>query len=374
MNTNQIYTVVNEINSQTMGEQAIRAVDTNSFVAMGQQVLSSSVYTEAFINTLVQRIGRTIIQARAYTSKLSDLAFTDIEWGAIMQKIKVDMPSAVEDKSVDLVDGQSVDQWIIAKPQAHQKFFVIRSPYDFYVTIQTRWLKEAFLNETTMNSFIGAVFTECRNKMELSQENLARMCIANFIANVGESQTIHLLTNYTTATGDSSVTADTALTTPAFLRYAIAQLKYYSIRLEEMSTLYNKEGITRFTPLNKQRVATRADFKIALETEVEYAAYHENYLKVASDVSVAYWQNAQTPNSIIIQGDPEEGSEEPTTIEVDNILALIHDRDALGTFRKETEVLTTPVNARGAYYNTFWHCNDARFNDMSENGLLFLLD
>ena len=50
------------------------------------------------------------------------------------------------------------------------------------------------------------------------------------------------------------------------------------------------------------------------------------------------------------------------------------DHDAMGTFREEETVLTTPVNARAAYYNTFWHERPLWFNDMGENGIVFFLD
>lgn len=368
METVQLYDIVNDINSQTMGDSAIKAVDTASFIAMGQQVIDSTVNTEAFIKTLVQRIGRSIISFRRYESKLADMAFTDIEWGAILQKIKVEMPQAVADASVELVDGESIDPYIVTKPVAHQKFFVVRSPYDFKITTQYRWLKEAFLSEGAMMSFIGAVNGECQNALELSQENLARLCMNNFIANLGASQQIHLLTLYEAATGDDTLTADTALTSEKFLRFAVAQIKLKMIQMEMMSTVFNKEGFQRHTPRTDQRFVVRADFQLAMETQVEYAAFHDEYVRLEDFIKVPYWQSEQTPNDIII-----EGGEDPD-IEVNDIVAFLHDRDALGTFRKETEVLTTPVNARGAYWNTFYHTNDARFNDMSENGVVFLLD
>ena len=67
MDTNQIYSIVNAVCQETMGESALVATDTASLVAMGNAVLSSSTNTEAFIDTLVQRIGRTMI---SYSSQL----------------------------------------------------------------------------------------------------------------------------------------------------------------------------------------------------------------------------------------------------------------------------------------------------------------
>ena len=89
MTTEQIYTVVNGAAAQALGTGAIAAVDTASFVSLGNSVLSSSVNTEAFLNTLAQRIGRTIISYREYKNKFRDMVLNDFEYGAILQKIKV---------------------------------------------------------------------------------------------------------------------------------------------------------------------------------------------------------------------------------------------------------------------------------------------
>ena len=62
METNQIYELVNDVAQQTMGESALTASDTASLVAMGNAILSSSTNTEAFIDTLVQRIGKIILK------------------------------------------------------------------------------------------------------------------------------------------------------------------------------------------------------------------------------------------------------------------------------------------------------------------------
>ncbi|MBQ1457667.1 MAG: hypothetical protein IIZ20_04120, partial [Butyrivibrio sp.] len=66
MNTEQIYGLVNSVVDQAIGDSGIVAVDTSSLVSLGNVVLSSSTNTEAFLNTLAQRIGKTIIRYRMY--------------------------------------------------------------------------------------------------------------------------------------------------------------------------------------------------------------------------------------------------------------------------------------------------------------------
>ena len=56
------------------------------------------------------------------------------------------------------------------------------------------------------------------------------------------------------------------------------------------------------------------------------------------------------------------------------VIAVIHDRDAFGIYQIDETVLTTPVNAAGAYYNQFWHEKQGRFVDTSENLVIFTLN
>ena len=374
MDTNQIYELVNDVAQQTMGESALQASDTASLVAMGNAVLSSSSNTEAFIDTLVQRIGRTMISYRPYKSQLGLMAVSDMTMGAIMQKIKVKMPSAVEDVTTQLIDGQSIDQYIVSKPKATQKLFVKRTPYTFYITIQKKWLREAFTSETAMGSFISAIYGEVENALELSQENLARLCMANFMATISTStnRVINLVTEYNTLKS-ASLDEDNALLDEGFLRYALGRMNNISKKMKTMSVLYNDGSETRHSPEGDQRFVSLVDFQTALETQVQWAAFHEQYVKKQNGIEVPYWQAAQSPMDIdlIIEGDDGE-QEESTTLS--NIVAFIHDRDALGTYRKEVEVATTPLNARGMYTNQFWHMNDLYFNDISENGVIFTLN
>ena len=125
METNQIYGLINSLAQQSMGESAITVTDTASLVSLGNAVLSSNTNTDAFTNVLVQRIARTIVSYRAYRNQLGNLAKSNIEWGAIVQKLKVAMPKATEDETYNLVDGQSVDMFKVSKPKTKQKFFQI---------------------------------------------------------------------------------------------------------------------------------------------------------------------------------------------------------------------------------------------------------
>ena len=369
MTTEQIYTVVNSAASQALGTGAIAAIDTASFVSLGNAVLSSSVNTEAFLNTLAQRIGRTIISYREYKNKLRNLVLNDFEYGAILQKIKIAMPTAEEDESYDLTDGQSVDHYKVSKPVVTQKLFVTRTPYQFKITIQREHLKEAFLSEPAMGGFLAAVFGEVRNAIEYALENLGRGCYANYITEVaGTSREIKLVTEFNSLGG--SVTAATALSNKDFLNYAFRRINEHIDYFQDMSTLFNDGSATRHTPKADIRIKLLSQFVRAAETVTQYAAFHNSLVDVDGVYDpVSYWQSAQSRAQVIAK---KASDDESTT--VSNIVGVMHDRDALGIYQINETVATTPINAAGLYYNQYYHERQLWFNDLSENFVIFTLN
>lgn len=380
MEVNQIYELANSIAEQSIGRSAIKVTDTASLVALGQQVLSSRDNVENFTNLLILRIGRTIISYRDYSNSLAPIMMDNMQWGAIVQKLDGEMPDFMEDEAWNLEDGKSVDMYIVRKPKLYQKFFAKRTPYSCMLTIWKKNLRDAFLNEAAMASFVNSLYGRVRNKLELTVENLSKLTIDNFIAliannTIAPAQTIHLLTEY-------NAIADTTLTDPmkalynnSFLRFGIGKFLLASKNLKTMSTLYNSDGRERFTPANKQILVMNNQFDVNLATQVQYAAYNESKVSMNASMTVPFWQSPDEPFQIKLNvKDGGEEDDTPTEVTVNNVLGVLFDRDALGTFRKETEVETTPLNARGLYTNTFWHEDQMWFNDVSENGIVFLLD
>ena len=372
MTTEQIYTLVNEVNAEAFGSNALSVVDTSSLISLGNTVLSSSTNTEAFLNTLAMRIGRTILRFRDYRNKLGDMVLNDFEYGAILQKIKVVMPQAEADERYGLTDGQSVDHYVVAKPVVDQKLFVTRTPYQFHITIQRSTLKEAFLSESAMGAFIGVVFGEVRNALEVSLENLGRVTLATAIAECDNTtRTIDLRTMFNTAYS-ASYSVEDFVATPDCMRFAMKVINNVIDSMQDMSVLYNNGSFETFTPKEDMRCKMISLFKRALETSVEYAAFHDQFVRPDIDVTtINYWQASQPGSQLSVDiTRPSDG----TTVQVDNVVAIIHDRDAFGVYKIDEEVLTSPVNAAGSYYNTYWHEQQLRFIDLSENFVVFTLN
>lgn len=378
MNTNQIYTILNDVVAQGVGAAAIAAVNNQNLVSLGNAVLSSTTNTEAFLNALLQRIGRTIIRYRKYENKLRGMILDDFEYGAIVQKIRIAMPDAEEDQSFGLVDGQSVDHYEVANPDVQQKLFVSRTPYQYKVTIQRKHLKEAFLSEDAMGRFIAGIFGEVRNAIDLGLERLARNAFNNMIAEsygataaAPKQNVVNLGTLYRAINANAPATAEGLMNDNDFLRFAVSTINTRIDMLQEMSVLNTPDAnaLPTFTPKDRMHVYIMSGFKRRLETVVQYAAFNEMLVDVAGNDTLTYLQSTQSPYSINVTR-----ASDGTSIAVDNIIGLVYDRDACGAYKWDEEVQTTPINAAGLYYNTYYHLQQLWFNDLSENFVVFTLN
>lgn len=369
MAVNQIYSIVNSVNSQTMGVTNLTVVDEQGLISLGQTVLSTNGLADTWLNSLAQRIGRTIISFREYKSKYSDMVLDSLQWGNIVQKIKVSMPEATEDESYSLVDGQSIDMYKVSNPKVTQSFFTTETPYQFFVTIKRTQLEEAFTSERAMNGFIGAIYGEVQNAIELSLEGLARNCLNNFIGERFASGkcTYNLLSMYNTET-NKTLTVNTCKHDKDFLAYCVSRIKLISNYMENMSTLYNDGTQTRHTPKSLQHLRVLEDFESRLETVVQYQAFRDGYVKLENYHTTSFWQSVKDPSSINIKI-----ASKGTSIQRPNILAVLYDRDSLGIFKKDSWNSTTPFNSAGGYYNTYYHHKELYFNDLSENFIVFYI-
>jgi hypothetical protein len=368
MAVKQIYDIVNSVNKQTMGLTDLTVVDEQGLISLGQTVLTTNGLADTWLNSLAQRIGRTIISFREYKSKYSDMVLDSMQWGNVVQKIKVSMPEATEDESYNLVEGQSVDMYKVANPKVEQSFFTSETPYQFFVTVKRTQLEEAFISETSMNGFIGAIYGEVQNAIELSLESLARNCINNFIGEkINATKQINLLTMYNTET-NKTLTVDTCLHDKEFLAYCVSRINLYSKYMENMSTEYNDGTQTRHTPKSLQHLRVLEDFESRLETVVQYQAFRDNYVKLNNYHTTSFWQSIKKPSEINV-----EISSDGTAVNYSGIVAVLYDRDALGLYKKDSWNSTTPFNSAGGYYNTYYHHKELYFNDLSENFVVFVI-
>lgn len=369
----QIYDIVNSVSSQAFGSTALTVVDEQGLVALGNTVLSSSTNTENFLNVLAQRIGKTIIDDRKYESMFKGLIKGKLEWGNIVQKIKFGLMTAEADESYGLTDGNSVDQWKVKKPIVKQSLFTSDTPWQIHVSIQDAHLAEAFTSAEAMGSFIQGILTAFQNSIETAVENLGRTATCNLIAELmGTTREIKLVTLYNTAKGltdSAKLTAATARYNEDFLRFAVAEINKISSKFQSMTKgVFNDGSVETHTPKANQSMYVTTDFESLLETQMQYAAFHDGYVKLDKFVEVAFWQSIKNPEAINVKKASSGAAVNKT-----DIVGLLFDDNACGIYQALNKTITSPVNAAGLYYNLYYHSRNLYFNDLAFNAVVFTL-
>lgn len=382
----QIYTIVNEVANQAMGGTNLEVIDNRGLIALGNTVLGSIDTANNFINALTDRIGRTIVSFRAYHSHFPDFERDAIEWGNILQKLKIGMPEAESDDSYNLKDGTSVDQYKINKAKVNQMLFSSETPWQTHITVHLDELEKAFVDSTAMGTFISGMFGEVQNRIELAMENLSMECVNNYIAELikrkssNPNRVFNLVTLYKDATGvDHTTEPLSALDDEEFLKFTVRTINRISSTMEYMTkgVFNNAEGTgevyTRHTPKSEQRMMLFIDMVNALKTNINSKAF--NMEQVAINIpfqTVPFWQSIKEPAGLKVTP-ASEGTGITAPIEQSEVMGILYDREAMGTFKKKYSSLTSPINAAGKYYNVFYHMITMYYNDLTENAVVFLL-
>ena len=373
----QIYTLVNETAKESMGEKAIAVKDVSSLIALGDSVLSSASDTENFLNTLVDRIARTVFSVRRYETDTEGMVRHPFEFGCIVQKIYVDMPEAKQNNSWEIgKEGYTPVFAPVIKPTAKQKLFKGITTWEVDVTIPDYMLRTAFLNETSMATFIDAIFTAMDNMITLALENNANLTRASFIARKLKGGkpcgAINLLHEYNTLTS-ASLTVEGAMMNAEFLAWASRAINLWVKRMSKMSVLFNEEGYKRHTPKDKIVVNLLQDFTSACDTFLGANTFHDELVKLPMYDSVAYWQGAGESFDFDDTSAINIKIDESNTITKKGIIGIIYDYEAMGVTLNERRS-TSERNNHDEYTNYYNKANIGYFNDMSENGIVFYLE
>ena len=122
MGIEQAYLLIKELHEQATGQKLAANVDATNFVSVAQATLQAG--NEPVLNALSQVLTKSLIAVRGYNSKFGELEYTNDRWGGITRKISFADTDAVLNVEFQLVDGNSVDQYTIKKPNVLETRYV----------------------------------------------------------------------------------------------------------------------------------------------------------------------------------------------------------------------------------------------------------
>lgn len=382
---NQLSTVLNSIVAQATGKNPLAITNTSEFISVAQTALKTGY--DPLLQSISQVLSRTIFSTRPYYRKFGGIQVDNQKWGNITRKLNISDKDWENDVRFELVDGESVDMYKVNKPNILQTNFYGANVYERSYTIFKDQLDCAFSGPDEFARFLSMVTGNCTDMIEQAHENLARATVANYIGGKvkGDADScIHLLTEYNALTG-LALTKENVYQ-PAnykpFIDWVYSRIATLTELMTERSQLFHTnitgKTINRHTPLQRQRVYLYAPARFNIESMSLANTYNYNFLKMAYNENVNYWQSIQSPSKIKVKPSYLQADGTITTpeaaLEQDDIFGVIFDEEALGYTVMNQWSATTPFNAKGGYSNVFFHFTDRFWNDFTENGLVLLLD
>ena len=388
MEVNQVYSLLNDINQQMWGEDALAVKDLSGIISMGNAVLSSSTNVDKFFSTLVDRIGKVIIRRLDLELDFPKLMMNEFEWGCVLQKISIDPFGAKANTDWQVSDpGFTPSLLEIYPPSIHQMLFTDAVTFEMRKSLPNSILATAFTGAGEMANFMTAVTAAMIDSMTLSLNNLSRTCVNNFIAEKIKNSNgiVNIANMYNTAYSSSPVTdCEEAMRTPEFLRYATNVIRKYFKYLSMPNVNYNVAGLVRATQRDNMHFLANTTFVAGLESYLYADTFHEEMVSLKNYTEVAYWQgNLDSDNtSINLPADvtaievipsSEKGQLSPQSISQSGIIAVMADRQAMGiglnkrrsaAFNNVMDDITTVKMS----------ATQQLFNDLSENGVIFIAE
>lgn len=205
---NQLATILNAITAQATGTSAIAVTDTSSFITAGQEALKAGYDTLG--TAISQVLSNTIFSIRPYSAKFKGLEMTQQQYGNITRKLTaIDKPFK-NNPGLDptlLVDGGSVDPWVIDKPLVQQMNWYGAETVQRQLTLWDYQLDQAFSGPDQLASFVTMMMQNVSDTLEQARENTKRMTLVNLIGailgNYATNQNVKLVTEYNSYIGAS---------------------------------------------------------------------------------------------------------------------------------------------------------------------------
>lgn len=403
------YQLINAIYAAAVGEDGnLAAVDTSSFISVGESILRTG--TENTLNAISLVLGKTFTAVRPYSAKLR---FINAENSGLyanrMRKIsyysRKAKPSGAFNTDLYTNHAMGYDNgsnggasvasmWEQNQPVPLEMNFGGSSVWDDWTTIYEVQLQEAFRDEASFAQFMSGIMTEKGNDIESEKEAFNRATMLNYMAGIYDLNSvtggaIDLVAAFNTKFSTSYTGSQLRSTyLKEFLAFFVATVKTISDSLENRSIKYHWSPtktigadtyeLLRHTPKDAQRLIMFKPFWNDAEAQVLPEIFNDQYLKMENYEGVTFWQDEANPAGInIVPAIPD--TSDPTTqiagnaVAIDYVLGVLYDKDAMLVDYQLDSAYSTPVEARKAYRNMWWHYKRNAINDFTENGVLLYM-
>lgn len=401
------HAIMNVLARQATAQADISVVDHQSFIDAGTRTLATG--TENVLNAIARTIAYVVIQSRPYKGRFGLISASENKFNSRKAKISFYAEDNVAsgafntDLNTNIADGNGEgsgagSMWEQKLPKVVERFFLSEAAWDKFYTTPLAQLQSAFNDEATFVAFMNGYLTEIENDIESTLESRNRALVADRIAGVyaqttgatptlGAECAVDMVAYFNEKCG-TTYTRDEILHEhlTELLELWTAKIKIDSDRLEERTAKYHDPmtiaatgstpayNVLRHTPKAKQKMFYYSELFTEARARVLPNIFNPQYIPENNGEAVTYWQSSKDADRMKIKCKPAlpDGATSKD-VELDYVIGILFDDDAIQSINQFTGAFTTPVNARKLYTNTFYHWKFGAIQDYTENSIIYYL-
>lgn len=373
----------------------LTANDSALLVDMGEVAKGSSLAGDLVFKTMIDQLGKLIIDSRAYIPSLPKLFVDPIEWGGFVEHVRVglsdiqevdemwnplgfinyknatytDSDGNVYPAGTTYADTIAQKEHAFYRPKVNAKIYKEAKPVMVALSTAREQLFSAFKSWDEMNKFLSALYTSVENTLSYKAELYALMTVSTGIGTaVALGHEIPLVTMWNATHTVTINSVDEALENNDFIAYALSIIAETKDNMKMFSTAFNNGIEPVFTPKEDNRLIILSKFANIAKFGVRANTYNEELLGIGDFDRVTAWQaiNAGGNNfdfgavstirlsagSVTKLGlTPDTGQ---TYATISNVIGLMYDKYALGITLDKKRVTQNYIAVNDTW-NSFYH-------------------
>ncbi len=391
LNSNAVYSLVNEAYKQALGEKAVATVSLADFIDGGIAHDDLGKYREQFTKALILNGVKTVYMDSLYRrAKNYGFRVEDMQFKAILQAVTITAPEVQAAHNwKTFTDGDSIGTYNIKIPTIDATLYGKTSSWELQYDITgTQW-DDAFTSESEIESFVGAIRLAIANAIEAHDEELddalrnalIAECFKNDAKVTSHSiSVIDLRKAYNAEMKPSSpvTSAEAFLANADCLRFMSRKLTEYKDYFKKMSKLFNMAQRATFVPEDRIKLQVLGYAEQAFNSVLQSTTFHEIFTSMPLYETVPYWQGSGLQDATSTALKFSELSkisvtdENSVTVTRDGIVALMADKWAVLHGVKERRT-ATKYHEPEDILQTFMQFRDFRAVLPTQNAVVFIL-
>lgn len=313
--------------------------DTRSIHAIGDYIMSYQPYQNAFLNALVNRIGRVLVTSRMWENPWAVFKKGKLEYGETVEEI---FANIAKPHSYDPSKAES-EVFKREIPDVRAAFHSMNFQKFYKVTISNDQLRQAFLSYGELTDLIARIVDTLYTSMQLDEFLTMKYMVCREALNGGI---------YTVTT--KAIEGDDADPEDAVERY-----REYTNNLTFLKTLYNRAGVRNSTPVERQVIIIPNRAEAVIGVKVLAAAFNLSEVDyISKRIAIDSFEFDADDEARLAELFEDDATYKPFTSDEKTALAAINagkfDTDWFMVF-DNFEQFTENYNGQGLYWQYFYH-------------------